>query len=476
MSLPLVESYRTGLYEVKISRREGRTFYSPTLSQEVSAYIPAASSALRTLIEEEWVPPTKPGNLGDLIYQVGARVAPMLAGLAVSSPVALAEVVAYQFVGLPTMQPFFEDDLVDEMYLDSPHSTLYLDHRRYGRCDTFVFMSWKELTALQTHLEMFCGESPSLERPTVKGELQAGRLRLRIGIDTPPLALNGESVHIRKVGAKPFTLPQLVIDGTMGIEEAAFLGACLIGSVNITIIGPSGSGKTSLLNALDVAAPPEYRRIYIEDAVESLDLASYGFHQSKLRVPPIESEMDDGAKKSLEVLKSLHKTPDLLILGEIQSEGHSKAMFQALSSGIRGLQTYHASGPEQALRRWTQMQGVASVQLADLGVLVTLLRPDPLSSKRFVTRISQVNKETYEVEDIFCARPPFQVHSREMEMSSSKAARDVEAARGRGWFAEVYADCERRLRRAMELGATDVGGFLDVYWSMRGGEGNEGVA
>ena len=468
-SLPLLDSYRVGLYEIRISRMEGSVLYSASLPPDSSSTLQSGASCLSELEREEWVPLTRPLSLGDLIFQVSARLAPMLARESLSPALDLAEMLAYQFVGLPSLQPFFIDDLVDELYLDSPHSTLYLDHRRHGRCDTPVFMSARELTALRTHLEMFCGESPSLERPTVKGELQVGGLRLRVGMDNPPLALNGEAIHVRKVGAKPFTLPQLVLEGTIGIEEASFLAACLAAPVNITIVGPSGSGKTSLLNALDVAAPPEYRRIYVEDAVESLDLSGFGFHQSKLRVPPIESELDAGARKSMEVLKSLHKTPDMLILGEIQSEGHSRALFQALSSGIKGLQTYHASGPEQAVRRWTQLHGIALVQLADLGVLVTLLRPSPLSSKRYVTKVSQVNEKGV-VEDIFSTSPPFERHERLMEVPSTKASRETDSARGEGWFEESFEGCLERLNRAVAERATELGDFLSSYWKPRGND------
>ncbi len=460
---PLLDTYEVKPYEVRISDIAGKHYYSAALSSEATSQLERASKVLQVLETEQWTPPVKPANLGDLLFQLKARLAPALASEAVSSALEMSEVLAYQFVGLPSMFPFFKDDLVDELYLDSPHSTLYLDHRKLGRCDTFVFMSNRELKALETHLEMFCGESPSLERPTIKGELQIAGLRLRVGIDTPPLSLNGESVHIRKLGAKPFTLPQLVLDGTLGLEEAAFLGACLVGSVNITIVGPSGSGKTSLLNALDIAAPPDYRRIYIEDAVESLDLAALGVHQTKLRVPPLESELDGGAMKSLEVLKSLHKTPDLLVLGEIQSEGHSRALFQALSSGIKGLQTYHASGPEQAVRRWTQLHGIAPVQLADLGVIVTMIRPSSLSSKRYVIRVSQVSCSG-DVQDVYSTAPPFEGPRRAMEISSTKASLECDSVRGSGWFAETYSSCLRRLQKAIDLGATDVPGFIGTYW------------
>ena len=79
-----------------------------------------------------------------------------------------------------------------------------------------------------------------------------------------------------------------------------------------------------------------------------------------------------------------------MILGEIQSEEHSRAFFQALSAGIRGLQTFHSSSPEQAIRRWRELHGISKVNLLDLGIIVQMLRPQRLSPRRCVQGISVV--------------------------------------------------------------------------------------
>ncbi len=83
------------------------------------------------------------------------------------------------------------------------------------------------------------------------------------------------------------------------------------------------------------------------------------------------------------------------MLGEIQSEEHSRAFFQALAAGVRGLQTFHSSSPEQAIRRWLELHGVSKANLADLGVIVQMQRPQRLSSRRCVQSISTLGRTPF---------------------------------------------------------------------------------
>jgi len=164
----------------------------------------------------------------------------------------------------------------------------------------------------------------------------------------------------------------------------------------VTIIGGTGTGKTTLLNALDELADSRLRRVYIEDAVETGDLLARGFHQMKIKVDPFERSDRDLRTKGSEIVKALHRSPDMVILSELQSEEHSKAFFHALSSGVRGIQTFHASSSEQAIRRWVHVHGIPKESLLDLGVLVQMLRPDRLKPRRLASRVCQVVSEAGE--------------------------------------------------------------------------------
>jgi len=195
---------------------------------------------------------------------------------------------------------------------------------------------------------------------------------------------------------RSLNLGDLIGMNVLSSEASAFLVAWLELSGNVTITGETGTGKTTLLNALDEAVNPKLRRVYIEDAVETRDLLEKGYHQMKIKVDPFERNGKGVRTKETEIVKALHRSPDMVILSEIQSEEHSRAFFHALSAGIRGIQTFHASSIEQAVRRWTNVHGVPRQSLLDLGVLVQMARPDRLKPFRAVSRICQILAESGE--------------------------------------------------------------------------------
>ena len=117
----------------------------------------------------------------------------------------------------------------------------------------------------------------------------------------------------------------------------------------------------------------------------------------KLRVGPLRGGVARPTEQTLEeIIKILHRSPDLVVLGEIQSEEHSRAFFQALAAGVRGLQTFHSSSPEQAVRRWLELLGISEANILDLGIVVQMLRPQRLSPRRYVQSVSTISGEAVE--------------------------------------------------------------------------------
>ena len=64
--------------------------------------------------------------------------------------------------------------------------------------------------------------------------------------------------------------------------------------------GLFGTGKTTLMNALDTLTPRHWRKITIEDVVESIDQSELGFHQVRFKVDPFEKERKTSTK-SIEI-------------------------------------------------------------------------------------------------------------------------------------------------------------------------------
>ena len=305
----------------------------------------------------------------------------------------LAELAAYEAVGLSRLLAFAKDQQVTEVFVDSDSSPVYVDHSGVGRCDTEIILTERERQAIETHVDTFGGYTLDYRTPSLKNELRISGAIMRVSLDLAPASVNRFAMDVRRLNPSSLSLSRLVEMNVISSEAAAFLVAWVQSGGNLTIVGETGTGKTTLLNAIDASVEPAMRRLYIEDAVETVDLLGKGFHQLKVKVDPFERGSDADRTKGVEIVKALHRSPDIVILSEIQSKEHSEAFFHALSAGARGMQTFHASTIEQAIRRWVNIHGIPRGSIIELGLMVQMARPERLGPRRFVTRVCAIVDE-----------------------------------------------------------------------------------
>jgi Flp pilus assembly CpaF family ATPase len=302
----------------------------------------------------------------------------------------LSEIIAQRRSVFGSLIPILLDDLVEELYLDYPGANVYFDHQKLGRCDTnFTFIESdvpKIITLIRAESNLHLDRS----NPSLKMDLQVLGASLRFSVSIPPLSPDGLHLEIRRARNRPFSITDLIDNNTITPEVAAILLLSVTCRFNITITGGPGTGKTTLLNALDMTTPRWWRKIYIEDAVESRNQKNH--HQVRFRVDPVDEQLGKSDKSS-EIIKSLHRSPDYLILGEIQTAEHSNALFQAIAAGLRSLQTCHSDSSSSLISRWKLSHGIQDSNLAMMDLIVTLERPKPGESKRRVKEIVETRRK-----------------------------------------------------------------------------------
>ncbi|HLF41337.1 MAG TPA: ATPase, T2SS/T4P/T4SS family, partial [Acidimicrobiia bacterium] len=80
--------------------------------------------------------------------------------------------------------------------------------------------------------------------PMVDARLPDGS---RVNAIVPPLAIGGPVLTIRKFAEDPYTAKDLINFGSMSMDLALFLEACVRGKLNVLVSGGTGTGKTTTL-------------------------------------------------------------------------------------------------------------------------------------------------------------------------------------------------------------------------------------
>uniref|UniRef100_UPI0039891855 CpaF family protein n=1 Tax=Mycetocola sp. TaxID=1871042 RepID=UPI0039891855 len=193
--------------------------------------------------------------------------------------------------------------------------------------------------------------------PLVDARLSDGS---RVNAIIPPLAVDGSSLTIRKFAREPFRVTDLIRFGTLSVDMATVLDACVKAKLNIIVSGGTGTGKTTLLNVLSGFIPQEERIITIEDAVE---LQLQQEHVIRLESRPSNIEGKGEVTIRDLVRNSLRMRPDRIVIGECRG-GETLDMLQAMNTGHEGsISTVHSNSPRDAISRLETLVLMSGMEL-----------------------------------------------------------------------------------------------------------------
>ncbi|NPV28908.1 MAG: CpaF family protein [Firmicutes bacterium] len=257
---------------------------------------------------------------------------------------------------LGPITPLLQDPSVSEVMVNGPYQ-VYVE--RGGKLEKTEIQFRDDAHVLHVIEKIVAplGRRIDEASPMVDARLPDGS---RVNAIIPPLALNGPTLTIRKFSKDPFQVGDLVRFGTMTVEMAKFLEACVKARLNIIVSGGTGSGKTTTLNVLSSFIPEEERIITIEDAAE-LQLHQEHWVRLETRPPNIEGK---GAVTMRDLVRNaLRMRPDRIVVGEVRS-GEALDMLQAMNTGHDGsLTTAHANSPRDLLARLETMVLMAGMDL-----------------------------------------------------------------------------------------------------------------
>jgi pilus assembly protein CpaF len=338
---------------------------------------------------------------------------------------ALCERVLRLATGLGPLEPLLADPAVDEVMVNGPAS-VYVE--RLGRIERAEvrFADDAELMHAIERILAPLGRRVDEASPLCDARLPDGS---RVNVVIPPLALSGPCLTIRRFRRHGFSLDELVENGTMPAEPAAFLARCVRARAAILVSGGTGSGKTTTLGALSGALPEDERIVTIEDAAE-LKLRQPHVVRLEARPPNLEGRGEVTIRQL--VRNALRMRPDRIVVGEVRGP-EALDMLMALNTGHEGsLTTVHANSPPDALRRVETLALMAGVGLPHAAVREQLASALQLvvhqsrgaDGRRRVESVAEVVR----LGDAAGTRELYRLGGEMREPSGSELARRLEAA------------------------------------------------
>jgi pilus assembly protein CpaF len=261
-----------------------------------------------------------------------------------------------EVLGLGPLELLLRDPNISDILVNGPHE-VFIERRGRLEETSVQFRDTDHLLHIIDRIVSRIGRRIDETSPMVDARLPDGS---RVNAIIPPLSLRGPALSIRRFGANPLGLEELLQYRAFTPEMALLMEAAIKARLNVVISGGTGSGKTTLLNTLSAFIGNGERIVTIEDAAE---LRLRQRHVVQLETRP--ASVDGKGEVSMRdlVRNALRMRPDRIVIGECRGP-EALDMLQAMNSGHEGsMTTVHANSPRDALSRLETMLMMAGFEI-----------------------------------------------------------------------------------------------------------------
>lgn len=304
----------------------------------------------------------------------------------------LTELARRELIGLGVLQPYLDNQQIEEIWINRPDELHYFDHLGHHKVE--LELSANQIRSLVFRMLRDSGRRIDRLTPYVDAALSDGS---RLHVVIPEITKRHWSINIRKFRKSLTTLADLEAQGVVTKEQRVFLAEAMRSQRSLLIAGATQAGKTTLMTALLNELPLSERLVSCEDTFE-LSVRHQDWVAMQTRPPSIEGAPEISLREL--VRQALRMRPSRLVIGEVRG-AEALDMLVALNSGIPGLCTLHANSAKAAVRKLLTLPLLAGENITEAFLKPTILgafdyavfcKRDP-NGRRYVAEILEVTDE-----------------------------------------------------------------------------------
>ncbi|MEV1144364.1 TadA family conjugal transfer-associated ATPase, partial [Micromonospora sp. NPDC049799] len=284
-----------------------------------------------------------PGPVTPAAIVTAVRAEPTAAVLGDTTVLRMADEVHDELVGAGPLAPLLADPEVTDVLVNGVR--VWVDRGQGLHQVAVPVGSADDVRRLAQRLAGAAGRRLDDGSPYADARLADGT---RLHAVLPPVATDGPYLSLRTFRQRPYTLDELVQQGTVPRPVAPVLSAVVAARLAYLVVGGTGSGKTTLLNTLLGLVPSTERIVLVEDAAE---LQPQHPHVVGLQARTANVEGSGAVGLTDLVRQALRMRPDRLVVGECRG-GEVVDLLAALNTGHDGgAGTLHANTPSDVPAR-----------------------------------------------------------------------------------------------------------------------------